>query len=75
MLTWALRMDRGGSGHYPWVQAKEVQMPRIGYALSTEEHAHVYVHQVGPDQESFLDFYRSEILPSHRPLATAGSKP
>ena len=36
---------------------------------------HVYVHQVGPDQESFFDFYRSEILPSHRPLATAGSKP
>ena len=48
-------------------------MPCIGYALSTEEHAHVYVHQVGPDQE-FFDFYRSEILPSHRPLATAGSK-
>ena len=50
-------------------------MPHIGYALSTEEHAHVYVHQFGPDQESFFDFYRSEILPSHRPLATAGSKP
>jgi G6PDH family F420-dependent oxidoreductase len=24
---------------------------------------HVYVHQVGPDQEGFLDFYASEILP------------
>jgi G6PDH family F420-dependent oxidoreductase len=24
---------------------------------------HVYVHQVGPDQEGFLDFYRREILP------------
>ena len=23
---------------------------------------HVYVHQVGPDQEGFLDFYRREIL-------------
>jgi G6PDH family F420-dependent oxidoreductase len=25
---------------------------------------HVYVHQVGPDQESFLEFYADEILPS-----------
>jgi len=24
---------------------------------------HVYVHQVGPDQQGFLDFYASEILP------------
>uniref|UniRef100_A0A831T9V4 TIGR03557 family F420-dependent LLM class oxidoreductase n=1 Tax=Thermorudis peleae TaxID=1382356 RepID=A0A831T9V4_9BACT len=24
---------------------------------------HVYVHQVGPDQQGFLDFYRREILP------------
>ena len=24
---------------------------------------HVYVHQVGPDQEGFLDFYRREVLP------------
>jgi hypothetical protein len=23
---------------------------------------HVYVHQVGPDQEGFLDFYSREIL-------------
>jgi hypothetical protein len=23
---------------------------------------HVYVHQVGPDQEGFLDFYAREIL-------------
>jgi G6PDH family F420-dependent oxidoreductase len=26
---------------------------------------HVYVHQVGPDQEGFLDFYASEILPRY----------
>jgi coenzyme F420-dependent glucose-6-phosphate dehydrogenase len=25
---------------------------------------HVYVHQVGPDQEGFLDFYEREILPA-----------
>ena len=25
---------------------------------------HVYVHQVGPDQEGFFDFYESEVLPS-----------
>jgi hypothetical protein len=24
---------------------------------------HVYIHQVGPDQEAFFDFYRKEILP------------
>ncbi|HEV2108460.1 MAG TPA: TIGR03557 family F420-dependent LLM class oxidoreductase [Thermomicrobiales bacterium] len=27
---------------------------------------HVYVHQVGPDQEGFLDFYAREILPEFR---------
>jgi G6PDH family F420-dependent oxidoreductase len=25
---------------------------------------HVYVHQVGPDQEGFIDFYASEIIPA-----------
>ncbi len=27
---------------------------------------HVYVHQVGPDQEGFFDFYRLEVLPHFR---------
>ncbi len=27
---------------------------------------HVYVHQVGPDQEGFLEFYRREVLPAFR---------
>lgn len=27
-------------------------------------YTHVYVHQVGPDQDSFFDFYEKEILPS-----------
>jgi G6PDH family F420-dependent oxidoreductase len=27
---------------------------------------HVYIHQVGPDQEGFIDFYRREILPQFR---------
>jgi hypothetical protein len=27
---------------------------------------HVYVHQVGPDQEPFLAFYEREILPAFR---------
>ena len=26
---------------------------------------HVYVHQVGPDQEGFLRFYEREILPHY----------
>jgi len=29
---------------------------------------HVYVHQVGPDQEGFLDFYEREILPAAESL-------
>jgi G6PDH family F420-dependent oxidoreductase len=27
---------------------------------------HVYVHQIGPDQESFFDFYEREVFPSFR---------
>ena len=27
---------------------------------------HVYVHQVGPDQEGFFDFYEREVLPRLR---------
>jgi hypothetical protein len=26
-------------------------------------YTHVYVHQVGPDQEGFLEFAKSELLP------------
>jgi len=33
---------------------------------------HVYVHQVGPDQDGFLDFYSSEILPRYA-KATVGA--
>jgi hypothetical protein len=33
---------------------------------------HVHVHQVGPDQEGFLDFYEREILPAVESLK-AGS--
>lgn len=25
---------------------------------------HVYVHQVGPDQDGFFDFYEREVLPA-----------
>jgi coenzyme F420-dependent glucose-6-phosphate dehydrogenase len=32
---------------------------------------HVYVHQVGPHQEGFLDFYASEVLPAVRELEAA----
>jgi coenzyme F420-dependent glucose-6-phosphate dehydrogenase len=27
--------------------------------------SHVYIHQVGPDQQGFMDFYRREILPRY----------
>ncbi|MGI8703912.1 MAG: hypothetical protein ACR2JZ_05320 [Candidatus Limnocylindrales bacterium] len=26
-------------------------------------YTHVYVHQVGPDQEGFMRFYQGEVLP------------
>jgi G6PDH family F420-dependent oxidoreductase len=32
---------------------------------------HVFVHQVGPDQDGFFDFYAREILPRVRTLASA----
>jgi coenzyme F420-dependent glucose-6-phosphate dehydrogenase len=37
---------------------------------------HVFVHQVGPEQTGFIDFYRSEILPELRQLmANEGDSP
>jgi coenzyme F420-dependent glucose-6-phosphate dehydrogenase len=30
---------------------------------------HVYIHQVGPDQEGFLQFYAQEILPNFQRAA------
>jgi hypothetical protein len=33
---------------------------------------HVYVHQVGPDQEGFRRFYEREVLPQVSRLAVAG---
>ena len=27
---------------------------------------HVYIHQVGPDQEGFINFYQREILPQFK---------
>ena len=55
-------------------------MPEFGYALSSEPekhiegieqfleagYTHVYVHQIGPDQDGFLSFYESEVLPKLR---------
>ena len=34
-------------------------------------YTHVYVHQVGPDQDGFLDFYASEILPRYSHAAVS----
>ena len=36
-------------------------------------YTHVYVHQVGPDQDGFLEFYASEILPRYAGAATVGA--
>ena len=32
---------------------------------------HVYVHQIGPEQEAFIDFYKAEVMPRCKSLATA----
>jgi coenzyme F420-dependent glucose-6-phosphate dehydrogenase len=34
---------------------------------------HVYIHQVGPDQEGFFRFYQREVLPRLEPLRTAAA--
>ena len=33
---------------------------------------HVYVHQVGPDQESFFDFYATDVLPEAEAIRSRG---
>jgi coenzyme F420-dependent glucose-6-phosphate dehydrogenase len=32
---------------------------------------HVYVHQIGPEQEAFIDFFKSDVMPRCKSLATA----
>ena len=32
-------------------------------------YTHVYVHQVGPDQDGFFAFYERQILPRYAPAA------
>ena len=32
---------------------------------------HVYVHQIGSEQEAFIEFYEGEVMPRCAPLATA----
>jgi len=35
---------------------------------------HVYIHQVGPDQEAFIEAYANEVLPRVRTKATTGRR-
>jgi coenzyme F420-dependent glucose-6-phosphate dehydrogenase len=35
-------------------------------------YTHVYVHQVGPDQEGFFDFYASQVLPRYSAVPVGG---
>jgi len=44
-------------------------MVQVGYALSN-----VYVHQVGPDQEGFFQFYERSVLPKLREKSTIASR-
>jgi G6PDH family F420-dependent oxidoreductase len=34
---------------------------------------HVFVHQIGPDQKGFADFYRAEVLPEIRQMSANGA--
>jgi coenzyme F420-dependent glucose-6-phosphate dehydrogenase len=36
---------------------------------------HVYIHQIGPDQEAFIEAYAKDILPKVRSTSTAGAGP
>lgn len=36
---------------------------------------HVYVHQIGPDQKGFMDFYEEDILPALRPTMPSATPP
>jgi coenzyme F420-dependent glucose-6-phosphate dehydrogenase len=35
---------------------------------------HVYAHQIGPDQQGFMEFYAREILPRVSEPAGAGAR-
>jgi hypothetical protein len=35
---------------------------------------HVYVHQVGPDQEGFINFYKNEVMPKLAKKSSAEAK-
>lgn len=39
-------------------------MTDLGYCLTSELHEPRELHQIGPDQQGFLGFYKREILPS-----------
>ena len=36
---------------------------------------HVYIHQVGPDQAGFFDFYRREVMPELTPQPVGAAPP
>ena len=38
-------------------------MAQLGYALSSK------AHQIGPDQDTFFDFYQKQILPEFMQMA------
>jgi G6PDH family F420-dependent oxidoreductase len=42
-------------------------------AYADAGYTHVYVHQVGPDQDGFLDFYAKEILPHYERVGPSGN--
>ena len=47
------------------LRARRRQPPGTRRQVREGGYTHVYVHQVGPDQDGFLDFYASEILPRY----------
>jgi hypothetical protein len=47
-------------------------------AFADAGYDHVWVHQIGPDQEAFFDLYEREVMPAlagGRPLVRPGAEP
>jgi coenzyme F420-dependent glucose-6-phosphate dehydrogenase len=67
-IAQATRTLRLGTGvtcpimrYHPTIVAQAAATAAVPGELGCE---YVYVHQVGPDQDSFFDFYQREVLPA-----------
>ena len=57
---------RGGHRQVDRVRPKPRSSHREDQSIPDAGYDHVYVHQVGPDQDGFFRFYEEEVLPEFR---------